>query len=507
MELGRRSEMMPEGPARQIVCAHAVLIDDPVLTREIDVHLEGGRDADAALAAAASALVSRFEALGNPLLRERGADLRDACQYIARHLAGAAPASVYPHECVICAADLSAADVLRLQDSRPLAFVLERCALTSHAAILIRALGVPAVIGVTGATTLVRDGDRVLVDADRGRVVIDPAEDGRVPTAGVTTEADLEAARTSDGVAVAVTATIAGAADLRPALAAGAEGVGLFRTEWLFLRGGSLPSEEEQMAVYAEVATLVAPRPITVRLADLGGDKYPAGLPVPATPNPALGLRGVRLALAYPELLRTQIQALVGAFGRRPFRLLLPMVNDPTDIDRVRALLRDTNGIEAGSFELGAMIETPAAALMADEIAAAVDFLSIGTNDLTQYVLAADREGSDAYHPFHPAVLRLVRHAAAAGARRGKPVVACGELAADPLAIPLFIAFGITGLSVPPDAIVRSKRQVRGISAASVRSCVDALLALPSADAVLQRLREWDPSGAADDVRAAREAR
>ena len=513
LELRRRSEMLPNGPAREIVRAHAVLIDDPVLTGEIAVHVEAGRTAEEALAAAASALAARFEVLGSPLMRERAADMRDVCDCIAQHLGGAAQAPVYPHARVICAADLSAADVLRLEDARPLAFVLETGAATSHAAILMRALGVPAVIGVRGVTTVLSDGDRVLVDGDAGRVVVDSGDTATsgAAVAAMALEADPHPARTSDGLPIAVTATIAGAADLRRAIAAGADGVGLFRTEWLFLRGERLPSEDEQLEIYQQVAALVEARPITIRAVDLGGDKHPAALRDAAAPNPALGLRGVRLLLAYPELLRTQVRALLRAFAGKRFRLLLPMVNDPGDITRVRALLAETTQ-QAGmrieeAFDLGVMVETPAAALMADDLAAVVDFLSIGTNDLTQYVLAADREGSaDAYQPLHPAVLRLVRHATEAAVRRGKPVATCGERAADPLAIPLWIGFGITGLSVSPEAIARSKRVVRGISAASARACVDELLALPTAAALTERLREWESPGAANDVRAAREA-
>ncbi|HEV3486257.1 MAG TPA: phosphoenolpyruvate--protein phosphotransferase [Vicinamibacterales bacterium] len=513
LELRRRSEMLPNGPAREIVSAHAVLIDDPVLTSEIAVHVDAGRTAEEALAGAASTLAGRFEALGSPLMRERAADMRDVCECIAQHLAGTADAPVYPHARVICAAEISAADVLRLEDARPLAFVLETGAATSHAAILIRALGVPAVIGVRGATAVLRDGERVLVDGDAGRVVIDSG-DVATPDAAVralSPDADPHPARTSDGLTIAIAATIAGVADLRRAIAAGADGVGLFRTEWLFLRGEGLPSEDEQLEIYRQVAALVEGRPITIRAVDLGGDKHPAALRAAATPNPALGLRGIRLLLAYPELLRTQVRALLRAFAGQRFRLLLPMVNDPGDITRVRALLQGTTQ-EAGmrieeAFDLGVMVETPAAALMADDLAAVVDFLSIGTNDLTQYVLAADREGSaDAYQPLHPAVLRLVRYATEAAVRRGKPVATCGERAADPLAIPLWIAFGITGLSVSPEAIARSKRLVRSISAASVRAGVEELLALPTAAALTARLREWELLGAANDVRAAREA-
>jgi phosphoenolpyruvate-protein phosphotransferase len=510
-ELRHLRETLPDGPAREILSAHVVLIDDPVLSRELERHFDAGRSAEEALAEAASALATRFESLSDPTLRSRAGDLRDVCNYIARHLTGGSSPTRYPEACVVCAVDLSPADVLELADSRPRGFVLEQGAESSHAAILLRALGIPTVIRVPDATALVHDGDHVLVDGNHGRVVVHPDHTNASISAAVvsvTTESDPQSAATFDGLAVSVNATIAGIPDLHRAIAAGADGVGLFRTEWLFLKGDRLPSEAEQVRAYAEIAALAGERPIVVRAIDLGSDKQPRGLRLPAEPNPALGLRGVRLGLTHPELLQTQMRALLRAFAGRRFRLLLPMVNDPGEVTRVREILHDTAGAEACSrVDVGAMIETPAAALMATELASVVDFLSIGTNDLTQYVLAADRETrAPVYQPFHPAVLRLVRHVASAAAGR-TPLSACGEAAADPLFIPLLIGFGITTLSVPPEAIIRTKRFVRGLSAESARAVADELIELPTAAAVLARLRELEGCASSGDVRAAGDAR
>jgi len=473
-ELRTAIEVLPAlaGPAREILRAHLALVADPSLIAEVESRFTGdGVDAQQALRRAADALSGRFEAMADGTMRQRAADLRDVFECIARHLTEDAATDATPAEPrVVCATDLSPAQVLRLGRMRPLAFVLERGAETSHAAILMRALAVPTVIGVPGATTFVHDGDVVLVDGDRGRVLVHPDPD--LPVAphiksSTTYESDPEPAVTRDGVAIAVTATIADAADARRAIAAGADGIGLLRTEVLFLGGDELPSEAMQAAFHREIGAAIGLRPLTVRILDLGADKQSPAVRLDRGPNPALGLRGVRLLLARPRLLMSQLRALLYAIGERRVRLLVPMVIDAAELSEVRKLLeKAARDVGAGvpNVAVGAMVETPAAALMAEEVAAAADFLSIGTNDLAQYVLAADRDSAAMaryYQPLHPAVLRLVRDVIATATRQGKPVSVCGETAADPLAIPLFIGMGVTELSVPPAAVARVKVQVR----------------------------------------------
>jgi phosphoenolpyruvate-protein kinase (PTS system EI component) len=402
--------------------------------------------------------------------------------------------------------------VLQLFERRPLAIVLETSVDTSHAAILMRALGVPAVIGLPRITGVAGDGDLLVVDGTRGRVVVnpEPAALARVevaPMAGPA-DSDVEPVRTLDGAAVAITATVVDAADARCALAAGADGIGLFRTEWLFLRGDTLPSEQMQYEVYRDVAALAGERPVTMRAIDLGSDKRPPALPLSQEPNPALGLRGVRLAFAYPDLMKTQLRALFRAFDGRRLRLLLPMVNDLDDVARMRELL-DQAGVGCRQFEMGVMIETPAAALMADELAAAVDFLSLGTNDLTQYVLAVDRDSpwtAALYRPLHPAVLRILRHVTTAAARCGRPVAVCGEAASGPVAAPLLVGMGVTELSVPAAAVAYSKRLIRRISMEGARALGEELMALPTAAAVAARLEEIRKAEAHSNVLATGDA-
>ena len=517
-ELRRTLEALPQtdGAARQILRAHLALLADPLLTAEVESRI--ARDevsAHAALERAATALSSEFEALADPVMRQRAADLRDVCECISRHLTGRAStrgAGAEPR--IVCAADLSPAQVIQLAQDRPLAFVIEQGADTSHAAILMRALAVPAVIGVPGAMSLVRDGDLVLVDGDRGQVLVHPDSNVSLRAAAVMSavsfDADLRPASTSDGVTIAVTATIADAVDARRAVAAGADGIGLFRTEMLFLRGEQLPSEEEQEACYSEVGRVIGARPLTVRILDLGADKQSPGLRLPHEPNPALGLRGVRLLFARPELFMGQLRALLRAAAGRPVRLLVPMVIDTTDLVRVRDLTREALSSMASAIEIGVMIETPAAALMADELAAAADFLSIGTNDLAQYVLAADRHSPHMaafYQPLHPAVLRLVRDVVAAATRRHRPVSVCGEAAAEPRAVPLFLGMGVTELSVRPSAVTRVKSQVRRIDAAAARALAEEVAALPTAVDVAARIDAASEREAGIDVREVRNAR
>jgi phosphoenolpyruvate-protein kinase (PTS system EI component) len=344
----------------------------------------------------------------------------------------------------------------------------------------------------------VEDDDVMLVDGTRGQVLVHPDSDASSLESGrfsaQADEADPQPAHTCDGVAIAVTASIAHAEDARRAIAAGADGIGLLRTEMLFLLHDRLPTEDAQEAFYGEVCGIVGTRPLTIRLLDLGADKQSAGLELAHEINPALGLRGIRLLFARPELLMCQLRALLRATGGRRVRLLVPMVLDATDLARVREMLNQAAfniGSSATAVEIGAMVETPAAALMADELAAAADFLSIGTNDLAQYVLAADRysaQMASTYQPLHPAVLRLVRGVAAAAARHRTPVCVCGEAAADPRAVPLFIGMGVTELSVHAPAIARVKAQVRRIDMGAARALAEDVAALPTAAAVAARI-------------------
>ena len=523
-ELRRLLETLrPDDEApREILRAHLALVGDPAPAAAVHREINGGLSALRALERAGSVLAARFEAFANPALRSRAADLRDVCRCIARKLAGdSVPVARSSEPRVVCAMDLSPAQVVQFAGERPLAFVLESGSDTSHTAILMRALGVPAVIQVRGATSLCREGEGVIVDGDSGQVILRP-DDSVIQTAVTaarpqSVERDAEPAHTRDGIEIAVMASIGGAEDARRAVAAGADGIGLFRTEWLFVRGEATLSEDDQLAAYEGVADAIGARILTLRTFDLGSDKEARGLELPPERNPALGLRGVRLSFARPELLRTQLRAVLRTCRtrNRSVRLLLPMVTDVADVARMRAAIdaaaaSDRSGIGAGPLAIGVMVETPAAAMMADELAEAVDFLSIGTNDLTQYVLAADRENAAVaaeYQPLHPAVLRLVQRTIVAGRRYRKPVGICGEAAGNPLAARLFIGMGATELTVHAVAVATIKRWVRSVTLEDWSALATEVSALPTAAAVLQRLRSASLSPAEDHVRTSRAAR
>lgn len=509
-----------EAPGAQILRAHLALVDDPVLIAGIAAGIDrqtlGAADA---VAVTRASLVAQFQQLRVPALRARADDIADVCDLIGRCLESAPRRQFDPTApTVVCADELMPSGVLQFARGAVAAFVLGRGSRTSHAALLMQSLSVPAVIQAAGIATLVRDGDQILVDGTSGRVVIRPeaamATSARVTVAMGPPE-DRVPAVTRDGARVVVTANISDLADATLASAAGADGVGLFRTEFLFLGRQSPPSEAEQQRAYEEVFDAFGSHRVTVRALDLGGDKHAPWLPRAPEANPALGLRGIRLLLAREDLLAEQVRALLHASRGGPVRLLLPMVTDIADVKRVRSLARmiaqelATTG-PATMIEIGAMVETPAAALLAGGLAEAADFLSIGTNDLAQYVLAVDRLNPDVasrYDAFHPAVIRLVRGVVAAAARHQKPVAVCGELASDPTAIPLLVGMGIRELSVRPPVVARVKGIARRISARDAQAIADEVGALDTAAAVVERLQRFVEEEVAKDVRAARDDR
>jgi phosphotransferase system enzyme I (PtsI) len=490
--------------------SHLALLEDPLVMGPVrDGIRQGALSAEEAVQGAVAALVARFEALKDPRLRERAADIRDVGQRLLHNLAGGRPAdaAVRPGS-VVCAETITPSEVSLLAHAA-VGLVLAEGGPTSHSVILARALGLPVVLGARSVLDRVREGDPLVVDGAGGSVVLHPAP----ATAGWyrarTTEGRQEAERqpvgrdeptlTLDGHRVVVMANIAGAEEVAAARVAGAEGVGLLRTEFLFLDRARLPSEEEQLAAYREVLAQVAPLRVVFRVLDAGADKPLPALSLRPEPNPSLGLRGIRLCLRHDEIFRTQLRALLRASRHGELAILLPLVSDVDEVRQVRRLLDEVQrdiAPEGGApaVPLGVMVETPAAALMAAELAQEADFLSIGTNDLVQYVLAVDRQSgtvAELYQPFHPAVLRLLRHVCEAAAARGRPTSICGEMAADPLAVPLLVELGIGTLSVAPSAVAAVKKAVRGLSRTETRGLVDEVAALATPAEAVERLRRF----------------
>jgi multiphosphoryl transfer protein len=497
------------GAQAQIAAAHLQLLDDPELEGRAQAEMAAGRSAGFAWRGALRAAAKALQDLNDAHLAERVDDLLDLeSQVLLELTGGAAPAGPPAAGAIIIARELLPSQVVALAEAGAAGLCMAGGGATSHAAILAAALGLPALVALGAGILAIKDGTLLVLDALSAVVEVDPGA-ARVAAARTAVAADAarraqlaraaqRAAATADGVRIEVLANIGSLAEAQAALRLGAEGVGLLRTEFLFLDRSSAPPEAEQRAQYQAIADVLGARPLTIRTLDAGGDKPIAYLPLPAEDNPALGLRGIRTSLAYPQLLRTQLRAMLSVAEAGPLRVLLPMISDLDEVHAVRALV-DELCRELGRHAaplIGVMIETPAAALLADELAAAVDFLSIGTNDLTQYTLAMDRT-----HPqlatrldaLHPAVLRLIARTAQAGAARQRPVAVCGGLASEARAAPLLIGLGVHELSAVPAVIPQLKAHIAALTLAECRTLAAQALAQPSAAAVRALLGQGLP--------------
>lgn len=486
---------------REIIGAHLEFLDDPLVNEAAHDLIRAGKSAGIAWRSAIRRSIEALEALDDSRLRERADDLLDMEMHVLLALAGEArPMHLpLPERAVLIADDLLPSELTALDRQRLAGICLARGGATSHVAILAGAMEIPMLVGLGSGIREITDGATVIVDADHGTLHTAPSpamveqaqaavESRRRELAALRTAAQADC-RTLDGTRVEVFANLGNASDAAAAIANGAEGCGLLRTEFLFIDRETAPDEAEQLDAYQAIAATLGAKPLVLRLMDVGGDKPLRYLPMPAEENPALGLRGVRTALARPDLLRTQLRAALRVHPAPRVRLLIPMVTDLAEILAVRAMIDELKQELRihDHIELGAMIETPAAALTAGVLIRAVDFLSIGSNDLTQYTLAMDRGHpqlagrSDA---LHPAVLKLMAAAAAAGAAAGKMIAVCGAVAADRCAIPILLGIGVRELSLVSAGIPAIKRQVRGLRIADCRDLALRCLELGSATEV-----------------------
>ena len=493
--------------------AHALFLKDraflaPIL-RKIETE---GVNAEWAVAATTEAFVARFRDLPDENLAHRAADLDDVSQILRRHLGERGGESrpkiedLKGESLVLIADELTPSDAVRIPRGVVVAFVTERGGATSHAAILARSFGIPAVVAVPRLLASVGTGDRVIVDGQEGVIWREPPEHvenlfrdraGR--------EANRErslkalsvsgAVHTRDGEEVSVRGNIELPSEIGDILEYGADGVGLFRTEFLYLSSAHVEylDEKEQEAIYRETLSRLAPRPVVIRTYDLGGKKTRQAAGVDEA-NPVLGLRGVRLSLRNPEVFRAQLRALLSASGAGDLRILVPMVSGVEEIRQVRSLLDEaredlrSRGIDVpGHVPLGAMIEVPSAAILADVIAPEVDFMALGTNDLIQYTLAVDRANetvSALFRPHHPAVLRLIGQVAEAARRFGRPLSVCGEMAADPNIFLVLLGLGIREFSMGARSVPGIKEIARGVSTRDAHALACAALSLATPDEV-----------------------
>jgi phosphoenolpyruvate-protein phosphotransferase len=475
--------------------AHLALLDDDALLEPAREAIAGGATAECAWYDAAQRVAELYRGLDEPLLQERATDVLDVGRRVVDAITGA-PGDAELVSGIVVADELTPADAAGLDPAHVLAIATARGSTTAHAAILARALGLPAVVGLGGAVLAVADGTTLLLDGEAGTVMVQPpadmirdAEERRARAESrraAALERSHEPAITRDGERIEVFANLGTGSDAPRAVQLGAEGVGLLRTEFLFLGRDELPGEDEQAQTLREIARALEGRPLIVRTLDAGADKPLPALPMPAEENPFLGVRGIRLALSRPEVLATQFRAILRVAAEHPVKTMLPMVATLAEITAARALLdqaRADTGIDA-PMELGIMVEVPAAALGATRLAGHVDFFSLGTNDLAQYTMAAER-GDARLAPLlagpQPAVLRLVQATVEGAAAHGRWVGVCGELAGDPAAAVLLAGLGVTELSMASALVADVKAALREVSLADARAA--ALAALETDDA------------------------
>jgi multiphosphoryl transfer protein len=485
--------------------AHLLFLADEALLDPARRRIREGRNAADAWDSAVADVSGEWQRLTDSYQRERVRDLDSIRTDVLGHLLGVRR-GVLAGPGIVVADELTPADTAGFDPAVVRGIATAVGGPTSHAAILARALGIPAVLGLGPDVLAVPEATQLLLDGDHGSVQVAPgqadlaaAEQARQQRRQAGHRARQRAAEpaiTADGTKIEVAANAGSSEDVRHAVEAGADGIGLLRTEFLFLAASSMPTEAEQAAVYAHLAGILAGRPMIIRTMDVGADKPLPYLPRDAEPNPALGQRGIRLGLARTDVLLTQLRAVLRVAADHPVKLMFPMVATEHEVRAALGLISDARlalaaeGVAVaaeGAMEVGIMIEVPAAALTAARLAPAVDFFSVGTNDLTQYTLAADREVSAVAglnDALHPAVLTLIGRAAAAAAEAGRWTGVCGELAADPLAVPLLLGLGVRELSVSAAAVASVKQIVRATDVAVAAELARQALDLPSAHAV-----------------------
>jgi phosphotransferase system enzyme I (PtsI) len=463
---------------------HAEMAEDPELASAVEERVKNLESPEAAVLAAGEEYAAGFAAIDDEYLAARADDVRDVTGQISAELMGRAASGfdALQEPSVVLAKSLAPSDTARFEKGLALAFVTAEGSRTSHVSIMARSMGIPAVVGVGSALEGALNADTVAVDGTEGLAITDPdretvAEFEKMSEALAKERAALDEyrhveARTSDGRRIEVAANLGSASEAEDALGWGAEGVGLFRTEFLFMERDDLPSEDEQYDVYSAVARAFGEKPVIVRTLDVGGDKDLPGVDQVHEDNPFLGWRGIRMSLDTPDLFEPQLRAILRAASHGNLKVMFPMVADVEELKAAKKMLEkaraglEERGVKLGEVQTGVMIETPAAAICAAELAKESAFFSIGTNDLVQYTLAADR-GNERLRRLqsadHPAVLALIRQACEAAEKANIPVGVCGEAAGEPKMIPKLISLGVTELSMGAPSIPRAKKVVSGL--------------------------------------------
>jgi phosphotransferase system enzyme I (PtsI) len=493
--------------------AHLLVVDDRSFVEEVIRGLKGRRlNVEAVLSVVADHYAQALAGLEDDYLRERAADVRDVTRRILRNLAGRSTSvlAALEQSHVIIAHDLAPSDTATMNRQKVMGFATDLGSPTSHTAIMARALEMPAVVGLHDVSVRVSTGDTVLLDGHKGILVVRPTRErleeyGKMAELRQAVQERLQRLRdapavTRDGYRVALAANIELPADVDAVLHNGAGGVGLFRTEYLYLSASEMPGEDQQAAAYEEVAGRLEPAPVVIRTLDLGGDKFLSQLKTPAELNPFMGWRAIRFCLAQPDIFKTQLRAVLRASRRPNVHLMYPMVSNVDEVVRANHLLAEAKdelrqkGVPFNdALEVGVMIEVPSAAITASLIAPHAKFFSLGTNDLVQYTLAVDRVNERVaylYEPTHPAIIRLIKNTIDVGHQHGIWVGICGEVAANPIMAPLLIGLGVDELSMSPAAIPMVKDVVRSLKFSQAEDLAERVLASESAAAVLDLCRD-----------------
>jgi phosphoenolpyruvate-protein phosphotransferase len=492
--------------------AHMLFLEDPELIELVQSGIRGKLlNVEAAWSDAIETYAQTLEAMENEYFAARAVDVRDVGHRVLRILMGLLDDQVrdLTSQAIILARDLTPSDTVRLDKKLVLAFCTAEGGPTSHTAILAKSLGIPAVVGAGKAVLEINQGTHLLLDAERGQVLIDVSADiaadfhDRRSVLAARNASELGSAAapaiTRDGYAVEVVANVGGVEDALAALDYGADGIGLFRTEFLYLERQSAPNEEEQYEAYREVMKVMGNRPVVVRTMDIGGDKELPYLDLGHEANPFLGCRAIRISLAEPDIFKVQLRALLRAACGHDMRIMFPMIATLDEVCRAKALLnearqelQDRGQPLPDRLQVGIMVEIPSVVVMADRFARQVDFFSVGTNDLTQYTFAAERTNEKVAHlsdACHPAILRQIRSVIASAHDNGIWAGVCGELAGDPDALPLLLGLGLDEFSMAAPVIPRAKTIIRQWSRSAAQELALRALDLESAEDVRQLVR------------------
>ncbi|KXG10355.1 Phosphoenolpyruvate-protein phosphotransferase [Anoxybacillus sp. P3H1B] len=496
-----------------IFSAHLLVLSDPELLNPVKDKIKAEKvNAEYAWNETTSMFVAMFESMNNEYMKERAADIRDVAKRVLAHLLGIAISnpSLISEEVIIIAEDLTPSDTAQLNRQYVKGFATDIGGRTSHSAIMARSLEIPAVVGTKCATAEIQNGDVVIIDGLDGQVVVNPSSDvlahyeekrerfekQKAEWAKLVHESTV----TSDGHHVELAANIGTPEDVKGVLANGAEGIGLYRTEFLYMGRSELPTEEEQFEAYKVVLEQMQGKPVVVRTLDIGGDKELPYLDLPKEMNPFLGFRAIRLCLEMQDMFRTQLRALLRASVYGNLKIMFPMIATLEEFRQAKAILLEEKeklqheGIPvAEEIEIGMMVEIPAAAVLADQFAKEVDFFSIGTNDLIQYTMAADRMNervSYLYQPYNPAILRLVHHVIEAAHKEGKWAGMCGEMAGDELAIPILLGLGLDEFSMSATSVLRARSQMKKLSKTEAASFKEAILSMSTAEEVVAFVKQ-----------------